>query len=50
MKIRTLIVDDELLARERVRQLLLQEPEIEVIGECSNGREAVGAIQESGRT
>jgi two-component system LytT family response regulator len=46
MKTRTLIVDDELLARERVRQLLQQEPEIEIVGECSNGREAVGAIQE----
>lgn len=46
MKTRTLIVDDELLARERVRQLLLQEPEIEIVGECSNGREAVGVIQE----
>src|SRR5882762_5520491 len=46
MKIRTLIIDDELLARERVRQLLLNEPEIDLIGECSNGREAVVAIQE----
>ena len=46
MKTRTLIVDDELLARERVHQLLLQEPEIEIVGECSNGREAVGVIQE----
>ena len=46
MKTRTLIVDDELLARERLRQLLLQEPEIEIVGECSNGREAVGAIKE----
>lgn len=46
MKTRTLIVDDELLARERMRQLLLPEPEIEIVGECSNGREAVGAIQE----
>ena len=46
MKTRTLIVDDELLARERVRQLLLQEPEIEIVGECSNGREAVGMIRE----
>jgi two-component system, LytTR family, response regulator len=45
MKTRTLIVDDELLARERMRQLLLQEPEIEIVGECSNGREAVLAIQ-----
>lgn len=46
MKTRTLIVDDELLGRERVRQLLLPEPEIEVIGECTNGREAVAVIQE----
>lgn len=46
MKIRTLIVDDELLGRERVRQLLLPEPEIEIIGECTNGREAVAVIQE----
>ena len=46
MKIRTLIVDDELLARERLRQLLRQQPEIEIVGECSNGREAVAAIQE----
>jgi two-component system LytT family response regulator len=46
MKIRTLIVDDELLARERVRQLLADAPEIELIGECSNGREAVTAIRE----
>jgi two-component system LytT family response regulator len=46
MKTRTLIVDDELLARERMRQLLLPEPAIEIIGECSNGREAVGAIQD----
>lgn len=46
MKIRTLIVDDELLARERVRGLLANEPEIELVGECSNGREAVALIQE----
>jgi len=44
MKIRTLIVDDELLARERLRQLLQSEPEIELIGECADGQEAVAAI------
>src|SRR5438128_2487728 len=48
MNIRTLIIDDELLARERLRKLLEDEPEIEVIGECSNGREALTAIQEHG--
>jgi len=46
MKIRTLIVDDESLARDRLRQLLQSETEIEIIGECSNGREAVASIRE----
>jgi len=45
MKARTLIVDDEQLARERLRQLLSKQPEIELIGECADGREAVAAIQ-----
>lgn len=45
MKIRTLIVDDELLARERLRQLLENEPEIELVGECADGQEAVAAIR-----
>ena len=43
-KIRTLIIDDEPLAREGIRMRLNQEPDIEVIGECSNGRAAVSAI------
>jgi two-component system LytT family response regulator len=45
MKIRTFIVDDESLARDRLRQLLQNEPEIEIIGEYANGHEAVAAIQ-----
>jgi two-component system LytT family response regulator len=45
VKIRTLIVDDELLARERLRQLLRREPEIEIVGECANGRAAVEQIR-----
>jgi two-component system LytT family response regulator len=44
-KIRALIVDDELLAREGIRMRLEQAPDIEVIGECANGREAVAVIQ-----
>src|SRR5499426_4352929 len=44
-KIRTLIVDDEPLAREGIRMRLEQAPDIEVIGECANGREAVAVIQ-----
>src|SRR5260370_38442538 len=46
MKARTLIVDDEELARERLRQLLANQPEIELVGECADGREAVAAIKE----
>ena len=46
MKIRTLIVDDEPLARDRLRQLLRDEPGIEVIGECGDGQTAVELIHE----
>lgn len=45
-KIRTLVVDDETLARERVLSLLQQEVDVEVVGECSDGGQAVAAIQE----
>ena len=41
--IRTLIVDDEPLAREGLRLLLANDPQIEIIGECSTGREAAAA-------
>jgi len=43
--IRTLIVDDEPLARERIRALLSRESDIDVIGECREGREAVEVIR-----
>jgi two-component system, LytTR family, response regulator len=42
--IRTLIVDDEPLARSRIRNLLVAADDIEVAGECENGLEAVEAI------
>lgn len=45
MKFRALIVDDEPLARQRVRLLLDEEPDIEVIGESADGFEAVDQIQ-----
>src|SRR5207253_2761164 len=45
MKIRALIVDDEPLARQRVRLLLGEEPDVEVIGESEDGFEAVDQIQ-----
>ena len=43
-KIRTLIVDDEPLAREGIQTRLKQEPDIEVVGACGNGRDAVTVI------
>jgi len=42
--VRALIVDDEALARERVRTLLGQATGVAVVGECSGGREAVDTI------
>lgn len=44
MSIRALIVDDEPLARERIRQLLRAEPDVQCAGECSSGSDAVNAI------
>src|SRR5690349_8978805 len=43
-KIRTIIVDDEELARERLRALLSKQPEIEIIGEAADGRSAVDLV------
>ena len=45
-KVRALIVDDEPLARDRIRSLLETEPEIEVVGECADGQDAVSTIRE----
>ena len=42
--IRTLIVDDEPLARENLRIRLREVPGFEVVGECGNGRDAIAAI------
>jgi len=44
--IRTLIVDDEPLCRERLRTLLQEDPEISLVGECGDGAEAVAALRE----
>ena len=46
MKIRTLIIDDEPLARNRVKQLLASAEEFQVIGEARNVAEAVSACLE----
>jgi two-component system LytT family response regulator len=42
--VRALIVDDEPLARERLRALLTNDDEVEVVGECGDGHEAITAI------
>jgi two-component system, LytTR family, response regulator len=44
-KIRTLIVDDEPIARERVLTLLQHQPDIEIVGECADGAQALSAIE-----
>ena len=46
MKLKTIIADDEPLARERLRFLLSGDEEICVVGECRNGRETVAALKE----
>jgi two-component system, LytTR family, response regulator len=43
--IKALIVDDEPLARERVRSLLAEEADIEILAECASGTEAVAAAK-----
>jgi two-component system, LytTR family, response regulator len=43
--IRTLIVDDEPLARERLAALLADRPSFAIVGECRNGGEAVEALR-----
>ena len=43
---RILIVDDEMLARGVVREYLAEHADVEIVGECANGFEAVKAITE----
>ena len=45
-RIRTLIVDDEHLARQRLRELLAAEADMEIVGECDHGGHAVRMITE----
>lgn len=47
MRLKTIIADDEPLARERLRFLLSGEKEIEIVGECRNGREVIAALKET---
>ena len=45
MRIRAYIVDDELLARDRIRALLEKHPDVDVCGESNDGNSAVAAIR-----
>jgi two-component system LytT family response regulator len=47
-KIGTLIVDDDELERRRLHRLLGSDPDIEILGECGSGSEAVAAIHAQG--
>ncbi|MGH9393279.1 MAG: LytR/AlgR family response regulator transcription factor [Terriglobales bacterium] len=46
MKLRTIIVDDEPLARQVLAEMLAAEPGVEIVAECANGFEAVRAVAE----
>src|ERR1700728_1480616 len=45
MQIRSFLADDEPAARVRLRRLLEDHPQIQIIGEAANGIEAVEAIE-----
>jgi two-component system, LytTR family, response regulator len=45
-RLTAIVVDDEELARAVLREMLKQHPEIEVLGECANGFEAVKMVTE----
>lgn len=44
--LRVLIIDDELLARQRIEDLLAKEPRVELAGQATDGNEAVAMIRE----
>ncbi|HXT68834.1 MAG TPA: LytTR family DNA-binding domain-containing protein [Vicinamibacterales bacterium] len=47
MTIRAAIVDDEPLARRRIRNLLKEAPDVEVVAECANGKDAIESLEDS---
>jgi len=47
MTIRAVIVDDEPLARRRLRSLLAEAQDVEVVAECANGKDAIQTLEES---
>jgi two-component system, LytTR family, response regulator len=45
MKIKTIIADDEVLARQKLRQLLHDDPDIEILGEGANATETIDLVK-----
>jgi len=45
MKIKTVIADDEVLARQKLRQLLQDDPNVEIVGEGANALETIDLVQ-----
>jgi two-component system, LytTR family, response regulator len=42
--LRVVLVDDEMLARTRLRRLLGHAPDVEIVAECADGRSAIAAV------
>jgi len=43
--IKTMIVDDEILARENIEALIQDDPDVSIVGRCTNGEQAVEALR-----
>jgi len=43
--IRVVIADDEVLARQKLRQLLRSEPDVEIVGECATACETIELVR-----
>jgi len=46
MKLRTIIVDDERIARQRLKRLLAKEGDIEIVAECADGAATIDAVRQ----
>lgn len=46
MPVRVLLSDDETLARERLRSLLEEEDDLEIVAECGDGKSAIATIEQ----
>lgn len=44
-QIRAIVVDDEPLARQGIRQMIEQDPDLAIVAECADGVEAIEAVQ-----